>query len=65
MLLGEVVEHPVELIALDQAIARHSVAESTLSHVGPHTYIKERLLLIIVKARDAHLISPLAKHRCY
>ena len=64
MLLGEVVEHPVELIALVQAIARHSVAESTLSHVGSHTYIKERLLLII-KARDAHLISPLAKHRCY
>ena len=64
MLLGEVVEHPVELIALVQAIVRHSVAESTLSHVEPHTYIEERLLLII-KARDAHLISPLAKHRCY
>ena len=65
MLLGEVVEHPVEFIALVQAIAHHSVAERTLSHVGSHTYIKERLLLIIVKARDAHLVAPLAKHRCY
>ena len=57
MLLGEVVEHPAELIALAQAIARQGVSESTLSHVGSRTYIKDCLLLIIVKACEACLIA--------
>ncbi len=57
MLLGEVVEHPAELIAVVQAVTRQSVSESTLTHIRLRAYVEHRLLLIVVKASDARLIA--------
>ena len=57
MLLGEVVEHPVEFIAIVQAVTRQSVSESTLLHIRLRAYVENRLLLIVVKASDARLVA--------